>query len=277
MSQNRHTLLKALKEPYHTPDQLDQLFSSTSTISIHRLLYKKALQTLILLDIKVSVFHDYIIQSEWDHITSPYQTPSDNYTDIKSSIADLKRLFFICCKTEPAVFFSFFEKNILMLKTKHIQFILFEYDPLVVLSFFLNGIENHKAVSNYFVTYIFAFLVRRKMDCEIVKRVVEKLVQIYEKNNVKRLVFLQGFVYLCCFKKEMFKRVEDILIRDYYMLKNVNEKIMQVFCSIYKWEVKCVEGNCALLEWFPFDPSPIEEIFSKYRENYLIFNKNPDI
>lgn len=272
----RLAFLKAIKSPNHSVVDIEQLLSSTHlTIAVRRHLHKKALHALILLDIKVSVYHEYTDQSDWEYITCDYQTPSDEHKEIKTQITDLKRLFTICATTDLNVFLNFFECNILMLKTKHVQFLLFQYDPQAVLSFLFNGLLNNHTKGNYFLIYIFSYLIRREMQQTLVGKVVKSLVCSYnkEKNETRKLIFLQGFVYLCCFKNELYAGLEEVINSQAWLLRYINEKIVTVFTGIFGVEVKSVASENPLLEWFPFDQPPVNEVFERYESVYLSFNK----
>lgn len=279
-SNEKHAYLRAIRSTFHTLSDLEQHLTSTFiTSTIRRHLHKKALNLLTILDTKVSVYHDYTTQSQWDYITCVYNTPTNEYKEICDNINDLKRLYDICRSINIQTYLQYFDANILMLKTNHIQFLLFEYEPKEILQYLFNKLNCNKNKAGYYLIYIFAYVIRKRMESGVVFNVINSLIKCFgeERNESLKVVYLQGFVYFCCFKSEYYGKLKFVFEGGTRLMGKVNENIMGVFCEMFGGVVVsegCDEESWQLLKWFPLDPAPVKNIMDLYSDQYLTFNKS---
>lgn len=224
------------------------------------------LQNLLNLDIKISNIHDYANEQEWLTITSKYDTPDDEFKNIKNDCTIFVNLFKeFHLVLDQNIILQFFTK-ILDTKTKNLQFICYEIKPSVFINFLVKNIHNNRVLS-----FLFSYLVRRKIDDKIFNRTVDKLKELYEKENnkLRRLIYMQGFMYLSCFRKVEFICFEQKLV------KYLNTNVLNQYSKIFNKEFKIIEvkTNFEILKWFPLDTPILDEIWEIYQEEYVQFNK----
>ncbi|KAM0673188.1 hypothetical protein GVAV_003352 [Gurleya vavrai] len=236
-------------------------------------IFSKIIEQMVTLDNKISVSFEFIDSNDWDYINSKYETPSDEFLDIKSKINLFVKSFVELrneiINVDLSMVLSLFDKFVFKTKTMHIQFLLFDIldNNLKALSFFMSKIEENKK----YYCMIFGLLVRYKFEKNIIEKIIDYLMK-KEYGFGEFLIVLQGFMYICCFKKEMNDKLGCLIMENKELWGSLNKKVVDRYCTIYNIEKIDFYGVCAdILTFFPFDPPCVNEIFELYQDNYLIF------
>lgn len=133
---------------------------------------------------------------------------------------------------------------------------------------------NDRVVGCLYLVYLIGLLVRYPFENCVFKKIVALLKdgQWYGKSA---LVVLQGFMYLCCFKREIFDELGGFICERRGSWNLLNKKIVDVYCGLFGVEnVECFVGCVEVLNYFPFDPPCLDVIFDKYNEKFLKFKKD---
>ncbi|RVD90678.1 hypothetical protein TUBRATIS_29000 [Tubulinosema ratisbonensis] len=184
------------------------------------------------------------------------------------------------------------EKYILLAKTTNLQFIIFELlkkSPKKILNFFFKKLKEKKYFS-FYVSFFLGIIVRfnliKELEIKSINLFMNYLfeyfniennyslnVPLIKKNEIRFIHLCQLFVYLCCFKKEIFYE-NDLLVKKIIksgVLKKMNKKVALKFISEFKLGIKLVssyEYN-SVFEFFPFDPPSVYEIKERIEDCYV--------
>lgn len=263
--------LKVYKDIKDTPITTENISYFTTLASDK--LYRKTVITKMLvhlqnLDISISSNYEYTDEQEWEYITSNYQTPCDKYTSIKKSIHELITIY----KQMPIdakIILSFF--STINTKTKYLQYILFKLPEREVLTFLYKNAK--RSVSkNFFLILLFSFVIRKKIQ----KFNFSVLINDFKKENDKfrKRIYLQNFLYACCFDKSKFASLKSIIDDNQAELKYLNARVVGVFCDLFEYNVKVIKNENEMLGWFPFDTPKIDDFMELIEDDYVVFNKD---
>lgn len=270
MKQTATEKLNTYKKLKETAVSLETL-SFFTTLASKRLYRKAAINKMLThlqnLDITISSNFEYTDEQEWEYITSNYQTPCDKYKTIKNEINEFLSIY----KELPIdtkIILNFF--NQINTKTKYIQYILFKIPEKNVLSFLYKN-SKHGISKNFFLVFLFSFVIRKRIEKFNFKIFVNDFEK--EKDKLRRKIYLQNFLYACCFDKEKFKYLKAIIDENIMELKFLNARVVAVFSELFDYNIKMVKNENAILSWFPFDTPKIDDFMELIEDDYVLFNK----
>lgn len=230
------------------------------------------------LDIKISVFYEYTPIDDWEELVNTENKENDN--DANSQILENIKTFCGCYKElkkeinsfDSDLIWNMLEKHVVGAKTKHLQFFVFDLLKANIknMNFMMKNIEN-----NNYLVFLFGLLVRYKFeDCVVQKILVFLLDKAKTWKGTKILIVLQGFMYVCCFKKQYKDIVKDILHDNKDKWQKLNKKVVTMYCKMFEYD-KCeiFEYQTEILYYFPFDKPCLDCIYEMYEDDYVLFKK----
>lgn len=190
---------------------------------------------------------------------------------------------------------SIIDKHILLAKTSNLQFIIFELlkkHARKVLNFFCKKLKEKKYFS-YSLSFFLGIIVRFKLENELEKKSIDLFMNylyfyfdkennfslrtdLIRKNEVRFIYICQSFLYLCCFKKEVYYEYQNLIYKIIKsgVLKKMNRKVAEAFINQFDLNIKFVSNYDynEVYDFFPFDPPCILEIRERIEDCYINYN-----
>lgn len=284
-NQDKIAFLKSTKKGFTDINTVAKYMDFLDDPLLRKSLLAKIMDFMVGIDVDIASEYDMLSDEEWHGIESAYPTPisDDRNKTLREQIQVFTSIFLKLDSFFKNVMlsntFEIFEKYVFTSKTRYMQFLVYNCSPESVLVYFLSSLKNNHVLSNHYVGCLSSFLVRRKMDENIVKKAMSCFFK-YISSLTNRYLYLnatQYFLYVLCFKKIYFDTykdfVESVLEKDALYL---NRNIVAVFCNVY--QIKCVqyfiENSISKIEYFYFDPPNISRIMKIYEKNFLTFEDN---
>lgn len=243
---------------------------------------RKLVSSLIDLDISITAEYECLTDQEWETITSNYDTPLE--LEPYSTLRDNVKMFLSAYKIIEAKV-EHIDVNVLLdvlklvvfSKTSNIQFLFFKLaicKPDPVLYFLL---ENLKVSPHLYVPYFASLVARCNIDSsKAVSYYIDYIRSIEKSEDFRYILFCQGLMYICCFRKEHIDMCKDIVnnIFEKHLYRYMNETVVEVFCKTFGFNTKHMNSldNCALY-YFPFDLSLFDAINDMYEDYYVFYEE----
>lgn len=252
---------------------------------LRRSLLAKVVDFMVETDVNIASEYDSLSDEEWSEIESMYPTPisNDKNKTLREQIQTFTNIFLKldCFFKDVGIVgvFDIFEKYVFTSKTRYVQFLIYNMDPEDVLVYFLSSLKRNHALSGHYIAYFSSFLVRRKMEENLIAKAISCFFK-YFKDLKSRFLYLnaaQYFLYILCFKQTYVNTYETFINT---LFKNdvmyLNRNIVNVFCNVHsRKEVSgFIESDISRIDLFYFDPPNISRIMKVYESNFLTFDKS---
>lgn len=249
---------------------------------LSRTILQAIISKLTELDVYISVMYNVVSEETWEAVTSEYDTPLESgYSQLK---VDIRTFLDLYNYVEDNISkFSFGDildvfKSSLTTEVKNMQFILFKLckdHPQEVMKDLFNAMVKDPIS---FIPVVVSLLVRCNFDEKIKIRCCNAyfayLNTLKPSESLHFILACQSFLYILCFKKEMFKKYKSFvdLLFSKGIPKYMNKQVVDVFCDIfgYTWNnYLSFKNDC--LNAFVFDLPVLRAIEVKITDFYVVF------
>ncbi|WUR02407.1 uncharacterized protein VNE69_01344 [Vairimorpha necatrix] len=275
-------LVKKLKREKLDLSEIDKYLEYLKNKSLVKPVFKKIIISLIELDVEISSLYDTISDEDWNDIISEFETPIEK--PLYGLIRDKIRIF-ISAYIKIDQIIENINCNLLLdclsliplSKTNTVQFLFFRLalqKSRPVLYFLFENVKSNPIV---YIPYFTSFVTRCKINNKnAILQFIKYVEELKIGTGLNFVLAAQGLIYICCFHREYIEKCSHIFDK---IFKNniyiyMNENIIEIFCSITKYEYKFFKSfdNFSLF-YFPFDKSLFDQVHELYSEKYREFKK----